>query len=212
MRFAFWAAEEEGLVGSTYYVANLPREEAGKIKAYLNFDMIASSNYYYGIYDGDGSSFGFAGPPGSGEIEHFFEEYYNEKGLNHTAAPLSGRSDYGPFLTIGIPCGGVFTGADGIKTAQQAAMFGGQAGVAFDPNYHKPGDTVSNLAMGAFLVNAKAIAAAVGTYAMDLSSLGLGDSVGGYGSQRLPRSTRWRDSDRPGAGEGHGGVNELPWR
>lgn len=40
--FGFWAAEEEGLIGSTYYVKNLPSTEANKIRAYLNFDMVSS--------------------------------------------------------------------------------------------------------------------------------------------------------------------------
>lgn len=39
--FGFWAAEEEGLLGSTYYVENLPASEAAKIRAYLNFDMVS---------------------------------------------------------------------------------------------------------------------------------------------------------------------------
>lgn len=39
--FGFWAGEEEGLLGSTYYVENLPAAEAAKIRAYLNFDMVS---------------------------------------------------------------------------------------------------------------------------------------------------------------------------
>jgi Zn-dependent M28 family amino/carboxypeptidase len=39
VRFGFWAGEEEGLLGSTYYVSQLSEEEAAKIRLYLNFDM-----------------------------------------------------------------------------------------------------------------------------------------------------------------------------
>jgi hypothetical protein len=43
--FGFWAGEEEGLLGSTYYVENLPATEAAKIRAYLNFDMVGNSGF-----------------------------------------------------------------------------------------------------------------------------------------------------------------------
>jgi Zn-dependent M28 family amino/carboxypeptidase len=70
-----------------------------------------------------------------------------------TAAALSrtdptafdGRSDYGPFIEVGIPAGGLFTGAEGIKTAAQAAIYGGTAGLAFDPCYHLACDTIANV-------------------------------------------------------------------
>ena len=41
--FGFWAGEEEGLLGSTYYVANLPANESAQIRAYLNFDMVSAA-------------------------------------------------------------------------------------------------------------------------------------------------------------------------
>ena len=56
VRFAWWGAEEEGLLGSEYYVANLTEEQAADISLYLNFDMIGSPNYFFGVYDGDNSS------------------------------------------------------------------------------------------------------------------------------------------------------------
>ena len=62
VRFAWWGAEEEGLLGSEYYVEQLSDEQTDDIALYLNFDMIGSPNYFYGVYDGDNSS-GTA-PPG----------------------------------------------------------------------------------------------------------------------------------------------------
>jgi Zn-dependent M28 family amino/carboxypeptidase len=62
VRFAWWGAEEFGLVGSDYYVYNLTDEERAQIALYLNYDMIASPNYVRFVYDGDGSAFGLAGP------------------------------------------------------------------------------------------------------------------------------------------------------
>ena len=76
VRFAWWGAEEAGLVGSTFYVNDLvANDEAGldAIELYLNFDMVASPNYGLFRYDGDGSDFGLVGPDGSDEIEATFE-------------------------------------------------------------------------------------------------------------------------------------------
>lgn len=165
IRFSWWGAEEEGLLGSTYYVANLPASEQAKIRLYLNFDMIASPNFVYAIYDGDGSSFNISGPPGSAEAEKIFEDFFQyEEGLPFTSTEFSGRSDYGPFLAVGIPSGGLFTGAEGVKTEEEAAIFGGEAGVWYDVNYHGEFDNVDNLNIGAFIHNTKAIAHSVATY------------------------------------------------
>ena len=55
VRFAWWGAEESGLLGSEHYVAELSEEQVDDIALYLNFDMVASPNYMFGIYDGDNS-------------------------------------------------------------------------------------------------------------------------------------------------------------
>jgi hypothetical protein len=76
VRFAWWGAEESGLLGSEHYVDSLTPAEREDIALYLNFDMIASPNYMFGVYDGDNSG-GTAAPgfipPGSAEIEDVFE-------------------------------------------------------------------------------------------------------------------------------------------
>jgi Zn-dependent M28 family amino/carboxypeptidase len=84
------------------------------------------------------------GPPGSAHLEDLFVDYFNAVGLSSDPTPFSGRSDYGPFIEVGIPSGGLFTGAEGIKSAAQAAEFGGTAGVAYDPCYHLACDTYDN--------------------------------------------------------------------
>jgi Zn-dependent M28 family amino/carboxypeptidase len=145
IRFAFWGAEEEGLVGSTFYVNSLSNDEFSKIMLNMNFDMIASPNYVRFVYDGDGSDTPTAGPPGSAEIEDVFNDYFNSIGLAHDPTAFDGRSDYGPFIARGAPAGGLFTGAEGIKTAAQAAVYGGTAGVAYDHCYHQACDTINNL-------------------------------------------------------------------
>ncbi len=145
LRFAFWGAEENGLIGSEHYVEQLGPRRIGDIYANLNFDMVGSPNYVRFVYDGDGSDSEPAGPPGSAQIEAIFNQYFASQGQETDPTPFNGRSDYGPFIAVGIPAGGLFTGAEGIKTAEQAAVYGGTAGIAYDPNYHQAGDTINNL-------------------------------------------------------------------
>ncbi len=145
VRFAFWGAEESGLVGSTHYVASLSDEEGAKIGLNLNFDMLGSPNFIRLAYDGDGSAFGLTGPAGSDEIEHVFEEYFAAKGLALDPTAFDGRSDYKPFIDVGIPAGGLFSGAENVKTAEQQARHGGVAGEAFDRCYHQACDTIANV-------------------------------------------------------------------
>ncbi|MER7625155.1 M28 family metallopeptidase [Streptomyces sp. NPDC126503] len=173
VRFAWWSAEEVGLLGSEHYVKNLTELDRKEIKLYLNFDMIASPNYGLFVYDGDNSdNVGEgAGPVGSAQLERDITDFMDKRGLPHEGTDFTGRSDYGPFIKVGIPSGGTFTGAEGIKTPAQAAKFGGQAGVAYDVNYHAAGDDLSNVNMTAFDANIDVIANAVGTYAHDISSL-----------------------------------------
>ena len=132
-------------------MASLSAAELARIKAMLNFDMVGSPNFVRFVYDGDNSAFppGGAGgvqpgPAGSGEIEALFTEYFDAVGLVSAPTPFNGRSDYGPFIAEGIPAGGLFTGAEGIKTPAEAATYGGTAGLAYDPCYHLACDTLSN--------------------------------------------------------------------
>ncbi|KAJ4357076.1 hypothetical protein N0V95_002814 [Ascochyta clinopodiicola] len=163
--FGFWSGEESGLLGSTYFVESLSPAESLKIRAYLNFDMIASPNYVHQIYDGDGSAYGLTGPPGSADIEAFYEKYFTRVGVPYNATEFNGRSDYGPFLDANIPAGGTTTGADEVKTEEEQKIWGGKAGEILDQNYHQAGDTVANLNQDAWLLHSRGIAAAVAKYA-----------------------------------------------
>jgi Zn-dependent M28 family amino/carboxypeptidase len=145
VRFAFWGAEESNLLGSTHYVDDLGPEGIGDIWANLNFDMLGSPNYVRFVYDGDGSDTPDAGPPGSAQIEDVFTRYFASQGLESEPTAFDGRSDYGPFIEDGVPAGGLFSGAEGEKTADQAAIYGGTAGEPYDPCYHEVCDTINNL-------------------------------------------------------------------
>jgi Zn-dependent M28 family amino/carboxypeptidase len=113
--------------------------------ANLNFDMLGSTNYVRFVYDGDGSDTPLAGPPGSAQIEDVFNRYFASQGLATDPTAFDGRSDYGPFIAVGIPAGGLFSGAEGEKTAEQAAVYGGTAGEPYDPCYHQACDTINNV-------------------------------------------------------------------
>lgn len=165
LRFAWWGAEESGLVGSTYYVNNLDDDDLAAIEMYLNFDMVGSPNYGLFIYDGDGSGFGMTGPDGSDEIEALFERYYAERDIPSEPTAFSGRSDYQAFINNGIPSGGLFTGAEGVKTPAQAEKWGGTAGIAYDPCYHSECDTIDNLSHEALDINSDAMAYVIYLYA-----------------------------------------------
>ena len=173
VRFAWWGAEEASLVGSTHYVGSLSEEEGAAIELYLNFDMIGSPNYGLFILDGDGDAFGTAGPDGSDDIEALFERYYEEQGEISAAKAFDGRSDYAPFTAAGIPAGGLFTGAEVVKTPQQVEWWGGTAGIAFDPCYHAACDTIANLSAHALALNADAVAYAMYLYASGREAINL---------------------------------------
>lgn len=183
VRFIFFGAEEAGLLGSTYYVKNSTEDELAKVYANLNFDMLGSPNYARFVYDGDGSD-SEAGPPGSGAIEEIFNDYFTAQGLAFEPTAFDGRSDYGPFIEAGIPAGGLFSGAEVVKTPEQVALYGGTAGVAFDKCYHQACDNINNL-------NSKALfelgdAAAHATLVLALSKTGLFPD----GSRVRPRSAK----------------------
>ncbi|MFD9316758.1 M28 family metallopeptidase [Streptomyces sp. NPDC057456] len=152
LRFAWWGAEELGMVGSRYYVNNLSSANRARISGYLNFDMIGSPNPGYFVYDDDPA------------IEKTFKDYFTGLGVpTEIETEGDGRSDHAPFKNAGVPVGGLFSGADYLKTAAQAAKWGGTAGRAFDRCYHSSCDTTANIDDTALDRNADALAYAVWT-------------------------------------------------
>ncbi|CAM5660767.1 M28 family metallopeptidase [Streptomyces avidinii] len=152
LRFGWWGAEELGLIGSKYYVNNLPAAEKAKISGYLNFDMIGSPNPGYFVYDDDPT------------IEQTFKNYYAGLGIpTEIETEGDGRSDHAPFKSAGIPVGGLFSGADYTKTAAQAQKWGGTSGQAFDRCYHSSCDSLSNINDTALDRNSDAVAYAIWT-------------------------------------------------
>jgi Zn-dependent M28 family amino/carboxypeptidase len=165
VRFMWFGAEEAGLLGSEDYVASLSDADRAKISVNLNFDMIASPNFVRFVYDGDGSDTPDAGPAGSADIEQVFADHFAAKGLPFEPTAFDGRSDYGPFIDAGIPAGGLFTGAEDLKTAEQQVIYGGTVGEQLDPCYHEACDTYDNNNEVVFEEMANAAAHAVWTFA-----------------------------------------------
>ncbi|KAH8685372.1 putative leucine aminopeptidase 2 [Tricladium varicosporioides] len=150
VRFAWWGAEENGLLGSRYYTSNLGATNVTNLIAYLNFDMVSKG--FFGVFDGDGSTFGLVAPAGSEAIEKLFVDDLTSKGLTVTPAAFSGGTDYVGFLeTLKKPVGGLFTGT----------------GEAEDPCYHQACDTYTNPNATVLTINAKTAAHVLATLAMD---------------------------------------------
>ena len=149
VRFAFWGAEESSPPqwGSQAYLEELSKAQRKDIARYLNFDMIGSPNFVRFVYDGDGPTLplGRPAPEGSKEIEKVFLDYFASQNLATEPIPFDGRSDYQSFFDEGIPAGGAISGAEGIKTPEQAAIYGGTAEEPYDSCYHQACDTINNL-------------------------------------------------------------------
>ncbi|WP_260463437.1 M28 family metallopeptidase [Streptomyces sp. TRM72054] len=152
LRFAWWGAEELGLVGSRYYVNNLPSTDRARVSGYINLDMVGSPNPGYFVYDDDPA------------IEKVFKDWYAGIGVpTEIETEGDGRSDHASFKNVGIPVGGLFTGASRTKTAAQAAKWGGTSGQAFDRCYHSSCDTTANINDTALDRNSDALAHAIWT-------------------------------------------------
>ncbi len=174
VRFILYGCEELGLLGSDAYVASLLESELSQIAAKLNFDMVASPNGAPMIYDGDGSEFFIPGPVHSDLIEDVFGEYFEANELDVERTMFDGRSDYSAFIAEGIPAGGLFSGADGNKTSEEVALYGGTADIPRDPCYHQACDDIDNIDQGLYETLAKA--AAYGTW--ELAELDWRDPTG----------------------------------
>lgn len=165
VRFAWFSAEELGLIGSTRYVESLSEAEKLKIALMINIDMIGSTNYKLAVYDGDGSKFGLKGPEGSANIEQKFQNFFSMIGVESVETEMNGRSDYAAFAAAGIAVGGLFTGAEGVKTDEEAKLFGGAVGAAYDACYHKACDSVDNINLDALEMNTNAVGYILLSYA-----------------------------------------------
>jgi Zn-dependent M28 family amino/carboxypeptidase len=185
VRFAFWGAEESGLIGSEHYVASLTARERKDIAVNINFDMLASPNYVRFVYDGNGSDTADSGPVGSGVVEDIFVDYFASANLETEPTAFDGRSDYGPFIAAGIPAGGLFSGAEDIKTPREENIYGGQAGKPYDACYHQECDDIENISNKA--VDELADGAAHATLALAETGSAVSGTEKGEGKPKKPQ-------------------------
>ncbi|WP_297774756.1 M28 family peptidase [Mycobacterium sp.] len=176
VRFVFWGASD-GLGGVMDYVFGMDRDQLNDIALYLNFTMLGSPNAGFFTDDGDQS-----GPPGPGVpaadvpegsagIERTLAGYLNLAGKRAADMPLNPRAGYHPFMVAGVPIGGLTTGSSQTKTTVQARLWGGQAGVPYDPNFQSARDTVDNINREALGVMGSGVGFAVGGYAMSIGGV-----------------------------------------
>jgi Peptidase family M28/PA domain len=168
VRFVFWGSGEQG---ATKYARGLARDQLDAVALYLGVDAIASPNAGYFTYDGDQSGQPNPEippqtvPAGSAGVERTLAGFLNLGGMRPADMPLSKTADYAPFMAAGVPIGGLTTGWSQRKTEVQARLWGGRAGVPFDPNYQTARDTIDNIDRKALSLMGQAAAFAVGTYA-----------------------------------------------
>jgi hypothetical protein len=188
VRFIFFSGEEQGLLGSDYYVSQLSKKQIQDISVMLDYDMLGSPNYARFIYDGNGDEQGFAGPNGSGVIEQVFKDFWDSQGLAYETIPFDGRSDYDAFTVAGIPAGGIFAGAEVKKEPYQVALYGGTAGVAFDQCYHQLCDDLTNVNNQGLSEHSDAAVNAILTFAQTTSSVNGTDK----GSSASTKAWDWK--------------------
>ncbi|MFE6801687.1 M28 family peptidase [Streptomyces sp. NPDC057681] len=169
VRFAWWSAEEKGLSGSQFYVDQLTPEQRRQTALYLNLEMIGSPNFARQVYNGQTAT--GPAPAGSERISELVNGYFADRHLPTVPLVLDGRSDHSPFITAGIPAGGVNAGSDTVKSQEWADLFGGTAGQMLDPCYHQACDTLANVNKTIFDQNGRSMAWAVGRFAVDTSDI-----------------------------------------
>jgi hypothetical protein len=180
IRFCWWGAEEIGLLGSDFYVkqaqnSTIIGERINDNLVNLNFDMLGSPNYLFGIYDSQtiANTTPVSAIPGSNKVTSLFRDWFNREKLPWNNSTLGGGSDYAPFLAAGIAAGGLLAGASEIKTKEQCdryALFLGFdpyciPNIPQDPCYHRSCDTIWNINIFAYEKMVKAAAYVIETLA-----------------------------------------------
>ncbi|MFJ9516937.1 M28 family peptidase [Kitasatospora sp. NPDC101801] len=134
VRFAWWTGEEQGLQGSAHYVGQLSSAQRSAIKGYYNFDMVGSTNAGYFINNLNSAT--------SAPMKAYWDSLSLQPEENVEG---QGRSDDYSFQQAGIPTSGYAAGASAVKSANQAAKWGGTANRAYDSCYHQSCDTSGNI-------------------------------------------------------------------
>ncbi|KAJ2372991.1 hypothetical protein H4S02_009011 [Coemansia sp. RSA 2611] len=172
--FAWWGAEEDGLLGSRHFARELAHGWKNRwagdvgvrwedIALDLNFDMLASPNYIALVHNGTDAPANARA--GSRRIQRVFEDYFVRHDYPYEITDMLAGSDFVPFVQNGVPAGGVLTGAGELKSIAERSSHGGLANAALDTCYHRDCDTLLNINMVALDRMSKAAMYAVSTLA-----------------------------------------------
>ncbi len=122
--------------------------------------MLGSKNFVPFVYDTPDAARGSKG------IADFLVDFLEAAGVGAERHDIGAALDHASFDEVGIPTGGIFSGATEVKTDAQAERFGGTAGEQLDACYHLACDTVENVNLGrvaTFAQAAAAVAVAIAT-------------------------------------------------
>lgn len=160
LRFCWWGAEEIGILGSKFHVAQAKEsdvvgERLSDYVAYLNFDMLGSTNLMFATYDGRTAENDTlpSAIAGSYKISEAFRDWFIQQNLPWDFVEFGYGSDYAPFLMAGVPVGGLYSGSDEIITQEECDRYNQilgpdhcpMANVERDPCYHEDCDIVENI-------------------------------------------------------------------
>src|SRR5499426_2751191 len=157
MRFAFWGAEERGLIGSRHHVAALSEDERRQIAVYVNLDMVGSPNFARFVRSSSATPEGLAAVIRDALVADF--RAHDLASEQRTGGRYG--SDDASFSQKGIPTVGLYTGASAHKPESEAKLFGGEAGRPYDPCYHRACDTTENISHEVLEQNTRALVRAL---------------------------------------------------
>ena len=165
VRFAFWGAEERGLLGSRHHLQALPEDERRRIVLYFNLDMVGSPNFGRFVQGSTSSGDGPAGAARNALLDHFRAKGLTVEERWGSDRPRSFGSDDASFARMGIPTLGLYTGAAETKTEADSVRFGGEANIPYDPCYHRACDNIENIDRGVLELMTEALVSTLGTVA-----------------------------------------------
>ncbi|MDG4792921.1 M20/M25/M40 family metallo-hydrolase [Micromonospora sp. WMMD1082] len=147
VRFALWGSEEQGLIGSRYYVAQLPQTERDRILAVYQTDMVATSwdpatRYWLLSFTGE-----------SNRATDEVAAAARRLGYEPQISPVTqrGASDHQSFQEVGI-------------ASANFSWRGEESPALLEPPYHSPEDTIAkNISLERLQVSMELIGCA--TYA-----------------------------------------------
>jgi Zn-dependent M28 family amino/carboxypeptidase len=168
VRFAFWGAEERGLIGSRHHVGSLSEEERRRITLYINLDMVGSPNYARFVQNSAASTDGL---PAIARRELLADFRAYDLPVEERTGSRFG-SDDAAFSQKGIPTVGLYTGAGAPKSETQATVFGGVTGRPYDPCYHQACDTTENINREVLEQNTRALVRALTAVTIAAGALG----------------------------------------